>query len=308
MGCGLLWLTLYFLNPVQFHEAFRFSLAYENPIFYKRTLIVLLGLLLSLAVELLHVGWKKSAIYKIFYGSKSARRDQVICLLFIFGIFDFIGHLLTLGLPYFFSYKLNQAFPILRQLQFVQKIDSLWLRILLGFILQDLFLYLAHRFMHKFDWLWQLHKYHHTSTEMTIFAAHRNDPFARPIRSIVSSIPIVFFGVDFASFLWILLVADFIAFITHSEVDQDWGWLGRNIFTSPRAHKIHHSTNPAHHNKNFGFSFILWDRIFGTYLPPSTEVKDIGASDPLHNKGNFAEEMFSSVQRILYSLRETTKK
>jgi len=31
-------------------------------------------------------------------------------------------------------------------------------------------------------------------------------------------------------------------------------------------HRIHHSVDEFEHNKNFGFNFPWWDRLFGTYL------------------------------------------
>jgi sterol desaturase/sphingolipid hydroxylase (fatty acid hydroxylase superfamily) len=31
-------------------------------------------------------------------------------------------------------------------------------------------------------------------------------------------------------------------------------------------HRIHHSVDAVEHNRNFGFNFPWWDRLFGTYL------------------------------------------
>ena len=37
---------------------------------------------------------------------------------------------------------------------------------------------------------------------------------------------------------------------------------------TPRYHHVHHSENPSHANVNFGVTFSIWDRLFGTYLDP----------------------------------------
>jgi len=48
------------------------------------------------------------------------------------------------------------------------------------------------------------------------------------------------------------------------------GWLGK-ILISPAHHQIHHSTNPAHFNKNLGFALSFWDWVFGTLHIPAKE-------------------------------------
>ncbi|UTF48866.1 sterol desaturase family protein [Desulfomicrobium sp. ZS1] len=39
----------------------------------------------------------------------------------------------------------------------------------------------------------------------------------------------------------------------------------RLILVTPDMHRIHHSTDGKEMNKNFGFSFPWWDRLFSTY-------------------------------------------
>ena len=48
---------------------------------------------------------------------------------------------------------------------------------------------------------------------------------------------------------------------------------------SPSLHWIHHSINPEHHDKNLGFVFPFWDKIFGTYLDES-HIKNISGRVP----------------------------
>ncbi|WP_336043411.1 sterol desaturase family protein, partial [Pseudooceanicola nanhaiensis] len=43
-------------------------------------------------------------------------------------------------------------------------------------------------------------------------------------------------------------------------------WL-RRVLVTPDMHRVHHSTEQAEHDTNFGFTLSLWDRVFRTYTP-----------------------------------------
>ena len=45
------------------------------------------------------------------------------------------------------------------------------------------------------------------------------------------------------------------------------GWLGRLVH-SPAHHQIHHSTDPAHFDRNMGYALSVWDWVFGTLWVP----------------------------------------
>ena len=68
----------------------------------------------------------------------------------------------------------------------------------------------------------------------------------------------------------------FIYVYVHLQHSQVWiaftGWLGR-LFMSPAHHQIHHSSNPAHFNKNLGSCLALWDWMFGTLHVPSADAR-----------------------------------
>jgi sterol desaturase/sphingolipid hydroxylase (fatty acid hydroxylase superfamily) len=44
------------------------------------------------------------------------------------------------------------------------------------------------------------------------------------------------------------------------------------IFVTPRLHKIHHCRNPEYLNKNFAGTFIILDKIFGTFCAPDPSI------------------------------------
>jgi len=53
----------------------------------------------------------------------------------------------------------------------------------------------------------------------------------------------------------------------HMNVSWRSSWL-EYVFVTPRYHHIHHSTDAELHHGNYGATFTLWDRLFGTYVAP----------------------------------------
>ncbi|MBK7470325.1 MAG: sterol desaturase family protein [Betaproteobacteria bacterium] len=70
------------------------------------------------------------------------------------------------------------------------------------------------------------------------------------------------------------MVTNPMAFAQHANVKfPDWleRW-GHLLIITPALHRVHHSTDPADHDQNFGELFSWWDRLFATYRTPSGEV------------------------------------
>ena len=74
---------------------------------------------------------------------------------------------------------------------------SLWIQLLVFFIVTDFIQWFTHLMLHKFDFLWQFHKVHHSVEEMG-FAAHlryhwMENVFYKPLKVLVV---LVLFGVE----------------------------------------------------------------------------------------------------------------
>ena len=70
--------------------------------------------------------------------------------------------------------------------------------------------------------------------------------------------------------------------LKHSHIWFTYPRVIREIIASPSLHIIHHSNEPRHYDKNFGFVFTFWDRVLGTYCPPENERErdfDLGVSE-----------------------------
>jgi len=57
----------------------------------------------------------------------------------------------------------------------------------------------------------------------------------------------------------------------HMNVSWRSNWL-ELVLVTPRYHHIHHSSDAALHDGNYGGLFTFWDRMFGTYVDPDATV------------------------------------
>ena len=190
------------------------------------------------------------------------------------------------GLSVFAGGLLTAAFILLWQQLGIRPVLTLPLRGLVGdvvagaagVIFADLLAYWNHRFQHKF--IWPVHALHHSQTEL--HAANYYGHFSEgAFRFVLFALPLSLVHFEFASTPFVIAVArDTLERFIHSPTTINFGPLAR-VLVEPRYHRIHHSTDPRHFDKNFGILFSFWDRLFGTaYTPthddwPSTGIDGI---------------------------------
>ena len=63
--------------------------------------------------------------------------------------------------------------------------------------------------------------------------------------------------------------------LRHSNMWIAFTGVAGRILQSPAHHQLHHSTNPAHFDKNLGFALALWDWAFGTLVIPARTRESI---------------------------------
>jgi alkylglycerol monooxygenase len=61
-----------------------------------------------------------------------------------------------------------------------------------------------------------------------------------------------------------LKVSGLYNFILHNEYVPKLGFVEKILIT-PSLHRVHHGKNPLFIDKNYGLTFSIWDRLFGTY-------------------------------------------
>ena len=140
--------------------------------------------------------------------------------------------------------------------------------------------YWLHRAQHHFLWLWRFHRVHHSITEMSATSSYHH--FTEDLFQFMAvTVPMSFLlGVESGPVPWIVLtVASTHAYFVHSSANINIGLL-RYVIGDNRFHRIHHSLEERHFNRNFGTITPLWDVLFGTaWFPKSGEWPRVGLAD-----------------------------
>lgn len=141
-------------------------------------------------------------------------------------------------------------------------------------VIVDFLTYWRHRAEHK--WFWPIHAVHHSVTEL-----HAANDLGHPLQAIpnllfvwlpLSLIQMSGPGMPLAVGMLVFLLTVYI----HSPIDIHFGPL-RRILVDNRFHRIHHSLEPRHFEKNFSVGLSLWDWIFRTaYWPAKDEWPAVG--------------------------------
>lgn len=147
----------------------------------------------------------------------------------------------------------------------------------------DISYYTYHWAQHKFPFMWELHKVHHSAEVMVGITKDRVHPldelmnrawdgviagFFFGLWTLVSLNPVeaTIFGVNVYVIRNILMMD----FVRHTHLKISFGALN-NIVLCPHYHQLHHSADPRHYDKNFGLLFSFWDRWFGTLAVPEKD-------------------------------------
>lgn len=139
---------------------------------------------------------------------------------------------------------------------------------LLVLLLYDFFAYWLHRLEHNVPILWRMHKLHHEEEHMNVTTTNRHHPLEALLRVPFVMLPLVtFFDLPFASLAFGVSLGVLLPAFSHMNLRLEFGRL-TPLFIGPQLHRLHHSKEEEHHNRNFANIFPIWDVLFDTYLAP----------------------------------------
>ena len=173
----------------------------------------------------------------------------------------------------------------------------LWLGLFIFFIISDFTQWITHNLLHRFEFLWNFHKVHHSVKEMG-FAAHLRYHWMEPIlyKSMLY-IPIAIIGGFDAQHVAIVhFFAITVGHLNHANLGWDYGAL-KYVFNNPKMHIWHHVKQlPEHTNfgVNFGITLSIWDYIFKTnYIPHDGRDIELGfEGDETFPKDFISQELY----------------
>ncbi len=145
----------------------------------------------------------------------------------------------------------------------------------LSFLLVDYLYYWNHRLFHRRSY-WPIHRLHHSSRQLDIFATSRNSVVTSFLFIYVwSQILGMFFLKDSTPYMLGLGLTFALDLWRHSGMKQpQWMHftLGK-ILILPEQHVLHHSLTGR--TKNYGANFCWWDQLHGTYSQTLIENKNL---------------------------------
>ena len=155
-----------------------------------------------------------------------------------------------------------------------------WWSVVLAFVLTDLCYYAYHRASHRVAALWGAHIVHHESDDYNLTVSLRQGTVSQ-FTGIPFYLALAVIGIPLPVFLAVNGVYQIYQFFVHTAVVGNMGWL-ENILATPRLHRLHHARNEEYIDCNYSGFLILWDKLFGSYRPPSVEPV-YGVTDPLRS-------------------------
>ena len=143
--------------------------------------------------------------------------------------------------------------------------DLNWWTVIPCLLIYDLCSYWAHRVSHANRFFWATHVVHHTAEHYNLTVSFRLS-WVQHLK-IIFFLPVALAGFHPVIFFVVHQVAVLFQFWQHTEhitkLPRPIEWL----IVTPSNHRVHHGSNERYLDKNFGVIFIIWDRIFKTYVP-----------------------------------------
>jgi sterol desaturase/sphingolipid hydroxylase (fatty acid hydroxylase superfamily) len=157
----------------------------------------------------------------------------------------------------------------------VMTIGFEWWAFVLCFVLDDLRFYWGHRLGHRSRWFWAAHVVHHSS-EFYNFSTALRQPWTGVITGLVlMAVPLAWLGFHPALIGFCASLNLFYQFFLHTEsVGRLHPWI-EAVFNTPSHHRVHHARNPRYLDANYAGTLIIWDKLFGTFVPELDRDKPV---------------------------------
>ena len=142
-----------------------------------------------------------------------------------------------------------------------------WLDVVVSVVVLDLAIYFQHRLFHAVPALWRLHRVHHTDPELDVTTGVRFHPVEMLLSVGFKAVVVAVLGPPVVAVVLFEVLLNAGSLFSHANLrlPATVDGLLRALLVTPDMHRVHHSSDPAETNTNFGFTLSWWDRLFGTY-------------------------------------------
>jgi sterol desaturase/sphingolipid hydroxylase (fatty acid hydroxylase superfamily) len=182
-------------------------------------------------------------------------------------------------------------------------------RVLLALLLGDFLFWFTHYVRHKVRVLWYFHAVHHSQKELNFFTEYRVHPLDDLFAWTVGFVPLLMFSHSFATIVAVVWIRHWHSRLYHSNIRSNFGFL-RYVLVTPQSHRVHHSVERRHFDKNFGLTFSIWDHLFGTQYRGYDEYPPTGIPDeafPCEQEAMRFAGLSNVVEQLLYPFRAVAR-
>jgi len=141
----------------------------------------------------------------------------------------------------------------------------------LCFVLDDLAYYVFHRSAHRVRWFWASHVNHHSSQHYNLSTALRQSWTGFIALSFIFRLPLALIGFEPGMILVCVGFNLIYQFWIHTEAVKRLPRWFEAVMNTPSHHRVHHAVNARYLDRNYAGTFIIWDRMFGTFVPEDDE-------------------------------------
>jgi sterol desaturase/sphingolipid hydroxylase (fatty acid hydroxylase superfamily) len=150
-------------------------------------------------------------------------------------------------------------------------LEDHWYHWVIAYVLIDFLSYWYHRISHRVNIFWAGHVTHHSSEHFNFSNGFRTS-FFQGINRIIFWSCLPLFGFSPVMLVIILKVSGLYDFLLHTQYIPKLGFLEK-ILVTPSQHRVHHGRNDIYIDKNYGSTFVIWDKLFGTFQEETEPVE-----------------------------------
>ncbi len=141
-----------------------------------------------------------------------------------------------------------------------------WIAAVLG---HDVAYYAYHRASHRVNVLWAVHLVHHQSESYDFTVSTRQGTVATWV-TLLFYLPLALLGVPLIVFVGVHAAYQIYQFFVHTRAVRRL-WFFEAFVATPSHHRVHHGRDDVYIDKNYGGFFIVFDRLFGTFVEEKFE-------------------------------------
>ncbi|EPG73734.1 fatty acid hydroxylase family protein [Leptospira fainei serovar Hurstbridge str. BUT 6] len=173
--------------------------------------------------------------------------------------------------------------------------ENSWIAWVACYVLADFFYYWYHRFAHEINIFWGSHVAHHQSEDYNLTVALRQGILQNTF-SLPFYLPLAVLGFPPLMFMLVIQINFAYQFWIHTRLIPKLGWF-EWIWNTPSHHRVHHGRDPKYIDKNYAGTFIIWDRLFGSFKEEEEEpifgiVKPMTTWNPIWAQFHYFQELF----------------